>query len=138
MSDRIDVRKTYKLFINGAFVRSESGRTYEVVDASGKFLANVADGSRKDARDAVVAARAAQPGWQKATAYNRGQVVYRIAEVLESRRAQLVEELRVTEGLSDKKANKVIDQTIDRIVWYAGWSDKLSSIVGSNNAVAGP
>ena len=125
MTDRVDVRKTYKLFINGAFVRSESGRSYEATNNSGVFVANIADGSRKDARDAVVAARAAQPGWQKATAYNRGQVVYRIAEVLESRRSQLVDELHVAEGIAPKKANKIIDQTIDRLVWYAGWSDKL-------------
>jgi len=138
MTERVEVRKTYKLFINGAFVRSESGRSYEVADKDGNFIANAAEASRKDARDAVVAARAAQPGWAKATAFNRSQVVYRIAEVMESRRAQFEEELRVTEGMNDKKARKTVDEAIDRVVWYAGWADKLSAIVGSNNAVAGP
>lgn len=138
MSDRIEVLKTCKLYVNGAFIRSESGRTYEVVDAEGKFVANVAQASRKDARDAVVAARNAQAGWAKATAYNRGQVLYRVAEVMESRRAQLESELSETSGLSAKRARKEVDAAIDRLVWYAGWSDKLSAVVGSNNAVAGP
>ena len=138
MSDRIDVRKTCKLYVAGAFIRSESGRTYEVVDKDGKFVANVAQASRKDARDAVVAARSAQPGWAKATAYNRGQVVYRIAEVMEARRSELEQELQASSGLSAKQARKEVDSAVDRLVWYAGWSDKLSAIVGSNNAVAGP
>lgn len=138
MTERVDVRKTYKLFIGGAFVRSESGRSYEVADHRGAFLANVAQASRKDARDAVVAARAAQPGWAGATAYNRGQVLYRIAEVIESRRAQFEQELKLQEGVADKRARKLVDLTIDRLVWYAGWSDKLAAVVGSNNPVAGP
>lgn len=138
MSERVEVRKTYKLYINGAFVRSESGRSYEVFDHDGVFLANVAQASRKDARDAVVAARAGQAGWSKATAYNRGQVLFRIAEVMESRRAQFEEELRRTENLSEKKARKMVDQAIDRVVWYAGWTDKLASLVGGNNPVAAP
>lgn len=138
MTERVEVRKTYKLFINGAFVRSESGRSYEVFAHNGEFLANVSMASRKDARDAVVAARAGQAAWAKATAYNRGQVLFRIAEVMESRRAQFEEELRRTENLSDKKARKVVDAAIDRVVWYAGWTDKLAAIVGGNNPVAGP
>ncbi len=138
MTERIEVRKTYKLFINGAFVRSESGRSYEVFSHDGEFLANVAHASRKDARDAVVAARAGQAAWAKATAYNRGQVLFRVAEVMESRRAQFEEELRRTENLSDKKARKAVDNAIDRVVWYAGWTDKLAAIAGANNPVAGP
>ena len=138
MSERVDVKKTYKLFINGAFVRSESGRSYEVFDHDGVFLANIAQASRKDARDAVVAARAGQAAWAKATAYNRGQVLFRIAEVMESRRAQFEDELRRIENLSEKKARKTVDQAIDRVVWYAGWTDKLASLVGGNNPVAAP
>ena len=138
MSERAEVRKTYKLFINGAFVRSESGRSYEVCDHKGTFIANVAEASRKDARDAVVAARAAHPGWASATAYLRGQILFRIAEVMESRRAQFESEVATTEGVSEKKAKKIVDEAIDRVVWYAGWSDKLSAVVGSNNAVSGP
>ena len=138
MTERAEVRKTYKLYINGAFVRSESGRSYEVDDHSGKFIANVAEASRKDARDAVVAARAAHSGWANSTAYLRGQILFRIAEVMESRRAQFESEVQITEGVSEKKAKKIVDAAIDRVVWYAGWSDKLSSIVGSNNAVSGP
>ena len=138
MSERVDVKKTYKLFINGAFVRSESGRSYEVFDHDGVFLANIAQASRKDARDAVVAARAGQAAWAKATAYNRGQVLFRIAEVMESRRAQFEDELRRIENLSDKKARKTVDQAIDRVVWYAGWTDKLASLVARNNPVAAP
>jgi acyl-CoA reductase-like NAD-dependent aldehyde dehydrogenase len=138
MSDRIPVRKTYKLYVGGKFPRSESGRTYEVTDRKGTFLANAALGSRKDARDAVVAARKAFPGWSAATAYNRGQVLYRVAELLEGRRAQFVDEVVAGEGLSARKAEAVIDETIDRWVWYAGWSDKIAAIHGSSNPVAGP
>ena len=138
MSERTEVRKTYKLFINGAFVRSESGRSYEVFGADGSFIANVAQASRKDARDAVVAARSAQSGWASATAYNRGQILFRLAEIMESRREQLENEVRITEGAGDKRARKIVDAAIDRMVWYAGWSDKLSAVVGSSNAVAGP
>ncbi|MFM8773628.1 MAG: aldehyde dehydrogenase family protein [Actinomycetota bacterium] len=138
MDTRIDVRKTYKLYINGAFPRSESGRTYAVSDAKGRFLANASLASRKDARDAVVAARAAQAAWWKATAYNRGQVLYRIAEMLEGRRAQFEDELAKAEGLSGRKAASVVDAAIDRWVWYAGWSDKIAQVLGSSNPVAGP
>jgi len=138
MSERLDVRKTYKLFIGGKFPRSESGRSYEVADSKGHFVANAAMGSRKDARDAVVAARKAFPGWASATAYNRGQVLYRVAELLEGRRGQFVEEVAAGEGLSRSKAEASVDAAIDRWVWYAGWSDKVSQVAGSANQVAGP
>lgn len=138
MDNRVDVRKTYKLFINGAFPRSESGRTYSVTDAKGRFWANASQASRKDARDAVLAARSAQPGWAGATAYNRGQVLYRVAEMLEGRRAQFEDEVARSEGVSARRATTVVDATIDRWVWYAGWSDKFAQVVGSSNPVAGP
>jgi acyl-CoA reductase-like NAD-dependent aldehyde dehydrogenase len=136
--DRLEVRKTYKLFVGGAFPRSESGRTYEVVSADGTFLANAAKGSRKDGRDAVVAARTAVAGWSAATAYNRGQVLYRVAEVMEGRRAQFVADVREAEGLDEAAAGQQVDQAIDRWVWYAGWADKLAQVLGSANPVAGP
>jgi len=135
---RLSIPKTYKLAIGGAFPRSESGRTYEVVTPKGVFLANAALASRKDARDAVVAARAAQSGWAGATAYNRGQVLYRIAELLEGRRDQFVEELRLSEGASAAAATKQVDAAIDTWVWYAGWTDKFAQVAGSGNPVAGP
>lgn len=135
---RIDVKKTYKLYIGGAFPRSESGRTYVVNDAKGALLANASQASRKDARDAVVAARKAFGGWSGRTAYNRGQVVYRIAEVLEGRREQFVAEIRASEGVSAAKANAAVDAAIDRLVWYAGWADKITQVVGTANPVAGP
>ena len=138
MSERLDVRKTYKLFIGGKFPRSESGRSYEVADSKGHFVANAAMGSRKDARDAVVAARKAFPGWASATAYNRGQVLYRVAELLEGRRGQFVDEVAAGEGLSRSKAEAAVDAAIDRWVWYAGWSDKLAQVMGAANSVAGP
>ncbi len=136
--DRVAVRKTYKLYVGGAFPRSESGRTYEVAAADGRFLANAALASRKDARDAVVAARKAFPGWSGATAYNRGQVLYRVAEMLEGRRAQFVAEVGDAEGLAARAAGDVVDAAIDRWVWYAGWSDKVHQVQGSSNPVAGP
>lgn len=135
---RVDVRKTYKLYINGAFPRSESGRSYEVADAKGNFVANAALASRKDARDAVTAARTAFNGWSHATAFNRGQVVYRIAEVMESRRAQLVADVQLGEGVTERRAQTIVDAAIDRIVWYAGWADKLPTVLGNANAVAAP
>jgi acyl-CoA reductase-like NAD-dependent aldehyde dehydrogenase len=135
---RLDVRKTYKLYIGGAFPRSESGRSYEVVSASGEFLANAAMGSRKDVRDAVVAARGALAKWSGATAYNRGQVLYRVAEVLEGRRAQFVEEVAASEGLTPRAAGAAVDAAIDRVVWYAGWTDKIAQVLGNLNPVAGP
>jgi len=138
MASRIEVRKTYKLYIGGAFPRSESARSYEVTDAKGRFLANAAQASRKDARDAVVAARKAQPGWAGATAYNRAQVLYRVAEVMEGRRAQFAEEVSRAEGLTARRAESVVEASIDRWVWYAGWADKLAQVLGGTNPVAGP
>ena len=139
MSDtRIDVRKTYKLYIGGAFPRSESGHSYVVNDTKGTFVANAALASRKDARDAVIAARKAFGGWSARTAYNRGQVLYRIAEVMEGRHEQFSSEVSLSEGLSISKARAVVDAAIDRWVWYAGWADKLAQVVGSSNPVAGP
>jgi acyl-CoA reductase-like NAD-dependent aldehyde dehydrogenase len=135
---RADVRKTYKLYIGGAFPRSESGHSYVVNDAKGKFVANAALASRKDARDAVVAARAAFPGWAARTAYNRGQVVYRIAEVVEDRRPQFVDALQSSEGLTSRQASGALDAAVDRLVWYAGWADKLTQVIGNANPVAGP
>ncbi|GLY52437.1 aldehyde dehydrogenase family protein [Lentzea sp. NBRC 102530] len=138
MSDRITVAKTYKLYIGGKFPRSESGRSYPVSDSKGTFLANAAQGSRKDARDAVSAARKAFGGWSGATAYNRGQVLYRVAEVLEGRREQFVTEVAASEGVALKKAQTLVDTAIDRWVWYAGWTDKIAAVLGSSNPVAGP
>lgn len=135
---RLDVRKTSKLYIGGAFPRSESGRSYVVSDFRGGFLANASQASRKDARDAVVAARKAFAGWSAKTAYNRGQVIYRIAEVLEGRHAQFAEEVERAEGVSTKAAAQIVDASVDRLVWYAGWADKVAQVVGSTNPVAGP
>jgi acyl-CoA reductase-like NAD-dependent aldehyde dehydrogenase len=137
MSARLDVRKTYKLYVGGKFPRSESGRSYPVTDAKGNFLANPAQASRKDARDAVVAARKAFGGWSGATAYNRGQVLYRVAELLEGRRAQFVADVAAVEGLTARRAEATVDAAIDRWVWYAGWSDKIAQVDGSANPVAG-
>jgi acyl-CoA reductase-like NAD-dependent aldehyde dehydrogenase len=137
MSARLDVRKTYKLYVGGKFPRSESGRSYPVTDAKGNFLANPAQASRKDARDAVVAARKAFGGWSAATAYNRGQVLYRVAELLEGRRAQFVADVGAAEGLTARRAEATVDAAIDRWVWYAGWSDKIAQVDGSANPVAG-
>ena len=132
------MRRTAKLFVGGSFPRSESGRTYAVTSASDGFLANVAQASRKDARDAVRAARAAQPGWATRTAYNRGQVLYRVAEMMQGRRAQLVSDVLDAEGGSASEAGAAVDAAIDRWVWYAGWPDKLANVTGATNAVAGP
>jgi acyl-CoA reductase-like NAD-dependent aldehyde dehydrogenase len=135
---RLAIPKTYKLYIGGKFPRSESGRVYEVVDKEGAFVANAAKASRKDARDAVVAARAALSGWSGATGYNRGQVLYRIAELLEGRRAQFVDEIATTEGASHAEGEAQVDEAIDRWVWYAGWADKYAQVAGNGNPVAGP
>ncbi|MEV4255382.1 aldehyde dehydrogenase family protein, partial [Spirillospora sp. NPDC049652] len=137
MSERLSVRKTYKLYIGGAFPRSESGRSYVVNDAKGRFLANASQASRKDVRDAVVAARKAFGGWSSRTAYNRGQILYRIAEMLEGRRAQFVEELRAA-GAAKPAASAEVDAAVDRWVWYAGWADKIGAVAGNANPVAGP
>jgi acyl-CoA reductase-like NAD-dependent aldehyde dehydrogenase len=133
---RLGVRKTYKLFIGGAFPRSESGRSYPVQAADGSLLAYAAQGSRKDARDAVVAARKAFGGWSGATAYNRGQILYRVAEMLEGRAAQFAAEVSASDGTRDAEAE--VAAAIDRWVWYAGWSDKVAQVAGAANPVAGP
>jgi acyl-CoA reductase-like NAD-dependent aldehyde dehydrogenase len=135
---RIDVRKTYKLYIGGAFPRSESGRSYVVNDSKGRFLANASYASRKDARDAVQAARKAFGGWSTRTPYNRGQVLYRVAEVLEGRRTQFVDEVQRSEGISKRQAEAAVDLSVDRLVWYAGWADKIAQVVGGTNPVAAP
>ncbi|QYH36500.1 aldehyde dehydrogenase family protein [Salinibacterium sp. M195] len=135
---RLTVPKTYKLYIGGKFPRSESGRTYEVATKKGVFLANASLASRKDARDAVVAARAAVSGWSGATGYNRGQVLYRIAELLEGRREQFIDELMATEALSKPAATTQVDTAIDAWVWYAGWADKYVQVAGNGNPVSGP
>ncbi|HET6300065.1 aldehyde dehydrogenase family protein [Microbacterium sp.] len=138
MSKRLTVPKTYKLFVGGKFPRSESGRSYEVVSAKGDFLANAAMASRKDARDAVSAADGAVKGWSGTTAYNRGQVLYRVAEMLEGRRAQFVDEIVQQTGVSNAVATAEVDESIDRWVWYAGWCDKFAQVAGNGNPVAGP
>jgi acyl-CoA reductase-like NAD-dependent aldehyde dehydrogenase len=138
VSDRLAVRKTYKLFIGGAFPRSESGRSYVVTTPAGSFVANAAQASRKDARDAVVSARKAFAGWSGATAYNRGQVLYRVAELLEGRFDQFVDEVMTGEGLDRGSAVSSVAPAIDRWVWYAGWSDKIAQVLGGANPVAGP
>ncbi|AUH40982.1 MULTISPECIES: aldehyde dehydrogenase family protein [unclassified Streptomyces] len=135
---RLSVLKTYKLYVGGKFPRSESGRVYEVTDAKGRWLANAPRASRKDARDAVVAARKAVAGWSGATAYNRGQVLYRVAEMLQGRREQYVAEVADAEGLSKAKSAAQVDAAIDRWVWYAGWTDKIAQVAGGGNPVAGP
>ena len=137
MSKRIDVKKTYKLFIGGAFPRTESGRTYEVKNSKGVFIANPCMASRKDLKDAVVAARAAQGSWSQATAYNRGQILYRIAEMLEGRREQFISEISELTGVTVKKASDEVEASIDLLVWYAGWTDKISALDGATNPVAG-
>jgi len=135
---RIPVAKTYKLFIGGAFPRSESGRIYDVSTPAGEFIANAAKASRKDARDAVVAARTAIAKWSNATAYNRGQILYRIAEMLEGRTAQFADEISASTGATAREALAEVHASIDLIVWYAGWTDKYAQVVGGANPVAGP
>ena len=134
---RIDVKKTYKLYIGGAFPRSESGRSYEVKSAKGVFIANPSQASRKDLRDAVVAARAAQAGWSGATAFNRAQILYRVAEIMEGRTSQFVDEIVALEGVTPAAAKKQVEAAIDLWVWYAGWCDKISTIFGATNPVSG-
>ncbi len=135
---RADIRKTYKLYIGGAFPRSESGRSYPVTGPGGDLLAHAARASRKDARDSVVAARKAVAGWSGATAYNRGQVLYRVAEMLEGRAAQFAAECVRAEGLGWPEAERTVAEAIDRWVWYAGWPDKVAQVTGAANPVAGP
>ena len=135
---RIEVRKTYKLYIGGSFPRTESGRSYLVKAADGTPLANACRASRKDLRDAVRAARKAFPGWAGKTAMNRGQVLYRVAELMEGRHDQFVAEVAAAEGIRDARAREVVDRAIDRWVWYAGWADKIAQVLGSSNPVAAP
>ena len=135
--ERIGVRKTYKLFIGGAFPRTESGRAYEIFGAKGELLANACRGTRKDIREAVRAARKAQSGWAAKTAYNRSQILYRIAELMEGRRDQFLAEVMAAEGVSRARATRSVDAAIDRWVWYAGWADKYQQVVGTVNPVAG-
>lgn len=135
MSDRIEVLKTYKTYIGGNFPRTESGRYYKVYDGDSNVLANACQCSRKDLRDAVVEARNAQDGWSKRSAYNRGQILYRIAEMLETRKAQFIDELE-TIGYKSKEAKNEVNAAIDRLIYYAGWSDKYQQVFGSINPVA--
>ena len=135
---RLEIKKTYKLFIGGKFPRSESGRSYKVAGSKGDHIANVSLASRKDVRDAVVAARSAQPGWAGASAYNRGQVLYRIAEMLEGRKEQFVSEIRLLTGKTERQATAEVESAIDSWVWHAGWTDKIDTVAGSMNPVAGP
>lgn len=132
----LDIKRTAKLFIGGAFPRSESGRTYEIFDKNKKFVANIAQASRKDGRDAVVAARSGFAKWSEATAYNRAQVLYRVSEIMQGRRDQFIEELSLW-AKTKKQAEIEVDAAINQMVWFAGWSDKLSMVTGSNNPVAG-
>lgn len=135
MADRINVLKTYKTYVGGSFPRTESGRHYKIFDKNGELLANACQCSRKDLRDAVVAARAAQQNWAQRTAYNRGQILYRIAEMLEGRKAQFVDELK-TLGVHHQTALKNVQMAIDTLIYYAGWSDKYQQVFGSINPVA--
>jgi len=135
MSDRIEVLKTYKTYVGGNFPRTESGRYYKVFDGNDNILANACQCSRKDVRDAVVAAGDALDGWGNRTAYNRGQILYRIAEMLETRKAQFIDELE-TVGFSSKEAQTEVNAAIDRLIYYAGWSDKYQQVFGSINPVA--
>ncbi|MES2209140.1 MAG: aldehyde dehydrogenase family protein [Chloroflexota bacterium] len=136
-SSRIEIRKTWKLYIGGAFPRTESGRSYLVSAADGTPIANACRASRKDLRDAVRAARKAFPGWADRAAMNRGQILYRVAELMEGRRDQFVAEVAQAEGLRPDRARVVVDRAIDRWVWYAGWADKIAQVLGSSNPVAG-
>jgi acyl-CoA reductase-like NAD-dependent aldehyde dehydrogenase len=135
---RIEVRKTYKLYIGGAFPRTESGRSYLVSASDGTPLANANRASKKDLRDAVRAARKAFPGWAERTAMNRGQVLYRVAELMEGRRDQFVDEVAQAEGISPARAREAVVRAIDRWVWYAGWADKITQVLGTSNPVAAP
>lgn len=135
MSNRLDILKTYKTYVGGAFPRSESGHTYSIKNSNGEHVANACRCTRKDVRDAMVLARAAQPGWAKRSAYNRGQVLYRIAEMLEGRKDQFVAEME-NMGIRKKKAGTEVELSIDRMIYYAGWTDKISQVFGSVNPVA--
>ena len=136
-ADRLGVRKTYKLYIGGEFPRTESGRSYEITGARGEPLANACRGTRKDIRDAVRAARKALPAWASKTAYNRSQILYRIAELMEGRRDQFISEVMAAEGIGRQRATRLVNAAIDRWVWYAGWADKYTQLMGTVNPVAG-
>ncbi len=133
---RVDVRKTYKLYIGGAFPRSESGRSYPALDAAGEVVARVADGSRKDLRDAVRVARGAQIAWAERTGYNRGQILYRIGEMVEDRSDAFVDQIR-SAGSTRAQARREVERAVDRLVWYAGWGDKFAQVIGNINPVQG-
>ena len=137
---RLGVRKTYKMYVGGAFVRSESGRSYPVRSAAGDLLAHAVAGSRKDVRDAVRAARGAQAAWAARTAYNRGQILYRVAEVMDSRRGELIDDLARAAPGDERGADPEaeVEAAVDRWVWYAGWCDKYPQVLGGANPVAGP
>jgi acyl-CoA reductase-like NAD-dependent aldehyde dehydrogenase len=137
MSGRVGVRKTHKLFIGGAFPRSESGRTYPAIDADGDVIARMALASRKDLRDAIRIARGAQSSWAGRTGYNRGQILYRLAEMMEERSAVFVEQLQAS-GSSKRQADTELIAAVDRVVWYAGWCDKYAQVMGNLNPVSGP
>src|SRR5829696_581750 len=134
--DRLEVRKTYKLYIGGQFPRSESGRSYVVSAPDGAPLVNAVRASRKDLRDAVRSARGAAQGWADRTAMNRGQVLYRVAELMEGRRDQFAAEVAMAEGLPEGRAREAVSRSVDRWVWYAGWADKIAQVLGSANPVA--
>ncbi|MDX1570599.1 MAG: aldehyde dehydrogenase family protein [Xanthomonadales bacterium] len=138
MANRLRVLKTYKLYIGGKFPRTESGRTLKVRDSDGELVAHVCKASRKDLRDAVGAAQAAQPGWAARTAYNRGQVLYRMAEMLEGKAAEFSGLLGATTGSGKKSAVEEVERAIERLVCFAGWSDKYTQVLGGHNPVAGP
>ncbi|MEU1789697.1 aldehyde dehydrogenase family protein [Streptomyces sparsogenes] len=138
LAARVPVRKTYKLYLGGEFPRSESGRSYPVTSAEGDLLAHAALASRKDVRDAVVAARRAFGPWAARTAYNRGQILYRVAEMMEGRRAQFVQETADALGLDRARAEETVSAAVDRWVYYAGWTDKVAQVTGGTNPVSGP
>lgn len=135
MANRLNVLKTYKIYIGGKYERSESGRYYPLADTSGRHIANICLSSRKDFRNAVVAARTAQPGWASRSAYNRSQILYRMAEMMDGRAAQFIEELKL-EGVSSKEAQLQVEQSVDKLVYFAGWCDKISQVFGTVNPVA--
>jgi acyl-CoA reductase-like NAD-dependent aldehyde dehydrogenase len=143
MSARLPITKTPKVYVGGAFIRSESGRTYPITEPSengtpGKFLANIPQCTRKDVRNAVEAAAKAGPGWAKRTPYNRGQIIYRLGEMLESRSEEMSSAIVRTTGESKKNADREVAATVDRLIYYAGWADKYEQVLGNTNAVAGP
>ncbi|MGA0172995.1 MAG: aldehyde dehydrogenase family protein, partial [Phycisphaerales bacterium] len=135
---RVPVAKTCKLYIGGAYPRSESGRSEPILDPAGAVIAHVARASRKDLRDAVEAAAKAADGWAQATPYLRGQILYRIAEFMESRRDELAESIRAVEGSTAASARREVERSIDRMVSFAGWTDKITALLGGQCAVSGP